>query len=53
VLFFLAAAEKKLRFFNRVFELPLLRSAQNRDKKIEQNNEGGTKKRRGGGKHFW
>jgi hypothetical protein len=30
---FLAAAEKFPRFFYRVFELPLLRNAQERDKK--------------------
>jgi hypothetical protein len=34
--------------FNRVFELPLLRNAQKRDKKTEQNNRGREKKNGGG-----
>jgi hypothetical protein len=43
----LAAAEKFPRFFYRVFELSLLRSAQKRDKKIEQNNRVRGKKKEG------
>jgi hypothetical protein len=41
----LAAAEKKQRFFYRIFLLPLFRNAQKRDKKTEQNNRGREKKR--------
>jgi hypothetical protein len=45
-----AAAERFPRFFNRVFELPLLRNAQKRDKKIKQRakqpREGGEKLRK-------
>jgi hypothetical protein len=47
--FFLAAAESCRDFFNRVFEPPLLRSAQKRDKKTRARNNGGgrvKKKRR-------
>jgi hypothetical protein len=43
--FFGGCGEFSAIFLNRVFELPLLRNTQKRDKKIEQKNEGGKTKK--------